>query len=224
MKAELIEQVRGALNFARPFVSGYFMKEAPSERHLPKIDAALAALDKLEAQPPAKVLQQMRDELELLGAMIRAERSNPSAEPRRCTDEQLERCYALRDTMEEVNVEIVTGDPHNTAKMFNDAGIGQPPAPAPSVSVDAMMKAMTREQFEAHVRAEAELEYPQIDGLELGAFRRTYIDARMKHEWPLVEALYAIIDQWDTPNWKLTEPTGAIIAKARAVIEKYTKP
>jgi len=38
------------------------------------------------------------------------------------------------------------------------------------------------------------------------------------------EALEAIIAQWDTPNWKLTEPTGAIIAKARAILAKYPKP
>ena len=36
----------------------------------------------------------------------------------------------------------------------------------------------------------------------------------------LVEALEAIIAQWDTPNWKLTEQTGAIINCARAVLAK----
>jgi hypothetical protein len=40
----------------------------------------------------------------------------------------------------------------------------------------------------------------------------------------LREALNAIIAQWDTPNWKLTEPTGAIIANARAILAKYPKP
>ena len=40
----------------------------------------------------------------------------------------------------------------------------------------------------------------------------------------LREALEAIINQWDTPNWKLKESTGAIIGKGRAVLDKYPKP
>jgi len=42
---------------------------------------------------------------------------------------------------------------------------------------------ITRDQFEAHVRVEAERKH------ELSPERTTYIAARMEHEWPLVEAL-----------------------------------
>ena len=44
-------------------------------------------------------LDTMRDELELLGSMIRAERATPTQANQECTDEQLERCYALRDRL-----------------------------------------------------------------------------------------------------------------------------
>jgi hypothetical protein len=37
----------------------------------------------------------------------------------------------------------------------------------------------------------------------------------------LTEALRAIITQWDTPNWKLTESTGTIINQARQTLTKY---
>jgi len=36
----------------------------------------------------------------------------------------------------------------------------------------------------------------------------------------MYEALDRIITQWDTPNWKLNEKTGAIINDARAVLRK----
>ncbi len=60
---------------------------------------------------------------------------------------------------------------------------------------------MTKEQFEAHVRAEADravpvvrLKHPTLKhhsfDLSEGA-RKLYIAARMEHEWPLVEALQA---------------------------------
>jgi hypothetical protein len=44
-------------------------------------------------------IETLRDELELLGSLIRAERSNPTKGPQQCTDEQLERVYVLRDNM-----------------------------------------------------------------------------------------------------------------------------
>ena len=62
---------------------------------------------------------------------------------------------------------------------------------------------MTREQFEALVRAEAEKEYPDRV-LDNGVYRatelqfhnehHTYIATRMEHEWPLVEALQGLVD------------------------------
>lgn len=58
---------------------------------------------------------------------------------------------------------------------------------------------ITRDQFEAHVRAEAEREYPDDDGCPTGPYtapskrtiweRATYIAARMEYEWPLLEML-----------------------------------
>ena len=51
---------------------------------------------------------------------------------------------------------------------------------------------ITREQFEAHVRAEAKRKYPQPFYQQHEApyqLREAYIAARMEHEWPLVEAL-----------------------------------
>ena len=57
---------------------------------------------------------------------------------------------------------------------------------------------ITREQFEAHVRAEAAKGFPLITVTEIDARqidrRSIYIAARMEYEWPLVEALYAIMD------------------------------
>ena len=33
----------------------------------------------------------------------------------------------------------------------------------------------------------------------------------------------AVIDQWDTPNWKLTEPTGKLVDGLRAAIRSRTQ-
>ena len=38
----------------------------------------------------------------------------------------------------------------------------------------------------------------------------------------LYETACAVIEQWDTPNWKLTEPTGKLIAALRSAIAKAT--
>lgn len=42
----------------------------------------------------------LREELELLGSMIDAERATPTPENRQCTDEQIERCHKLRDRIQ----------------------------------------------------------------------------------------------------------------------------
>jgi len=34
----------------------------------------------------------------------------------------------------------------------------------------------------------------------------------------LVSAAEKVIRQWDTPNWKLTEPTGSLISELRAAL------
>lgn len=47
---------------------------------------------------------------------------------------------------------------------------------------------ITREQFEARVRAEAEKKYLYLDWVSKER-QMAYIAARMKHEWPLVQAL-----------------------------------
>lgn len=36
----------------------------------------------------------------------------------------------------------------------------------------------------------------------------------------LYDALKDIVEQWDTPNWKLTESTSVFIEKARAALRK----
>ena len=67
---------------------------------------------------------------------------------------------------------------------------------------------ISKEHFEAHVRAEAQQKYPHLniaadrlkrpgtaaisDAVALDR-RDTYIAARMEHEWPLVEALQKLI-------------------------------
>ena len=58
-------------------------------------------LSELEDQPsePKLTADQLREEMELLGSMIRAERSTATEANRQCTDEQLERCYQLRDRL-----------------------------------------------------------------------------------------------------------------------------
>lgn len=58
---------------------------------------------------------------------------------------------------------------------------------------------ITKEQFKAHVRAEAQERYPKpsaimLDGTEVNHWRTAYIAARMEHEWPLASALYAIME------------------------------
>ena len=56
---------------------------------------------------------------------------------------------------------------------------------------------ISREQFEALVRAEAERRWPMPDDEPdfTSLDRQTaYIAARMEHEWPLVAALYAIME------------------------------
>lgn len=59
------------------------------------------ALSELEAHPsePRLTVDQLREEMELLGSMIRAERSTATEANRQCTDEQLERCYQLGDRL-----------------------------------------------------------------------------------------------------------------------------
>ncbi len=67
---------------------------------------------------------------------------------------------------------------------------------------------MTKEQFEAHVRAAAERKHPflniESDALKSRGIaaisdaiplvqRESYIAARMEHEWPLVEALQEVL-------------------------------
>ena len=50
---------------------------------------------------------------------------------------------------------------------------------------------ITRDQFEAHVRVEAERKH------ELSPERTTYIAARMEHEWPLVAELLRAKERFD---------------------------
>ena len=91
---------------------------------------------------------------------------------------------------------------------------------------------ITREQFEAHVRVEAEkavpvvrLKHPTLKhysfDLSEGA-RKLYIAARMEHEWPLVEAAQAVVDRWDSPLWKDVPHTGEFIGKLREALSPYT--
>ena len=91
---------------------------------------------------------------------------------------------------------------------------------------------ITREQFEAHVMAEAakklalnvdpvtlpEYEFNRIQRIR----RQDYIAARMEHEWPLVEAAQAVVDRWDTPLWKDVPHTGEFIGKLREALSPYT--
>ena len=57
---------------------------------------------------------------------------------------------------------------------------------------------MTKEQFEAHVRAEAAKKLPLITVTEIDARQidrgSRYIAARMEHEWPLVELLWRFVE------------------------------
>ena len=91
---------------------------------------------------------------------------------------------------------------------------------------------ITREQFEAHVRVEAEkavpvvrLKHPTLKhysfDLSEGA-RKLYIAARMEHEWPLVEAAQAVVDRWDSPLWKDMPHTREFIGRLRDALSPYT--
>lgn len=56
---------------------------------------------------------------------------------------------------------------------------------------------MTKEQFEAHVRAEAIKKYADERGWFIGDKAQEcvgYIAARMEHEWKLVELLWRFVD------------------------------
>ena len=60
---------------------------------------------------------------------------------------------------------------------------------------------MTKEQFEAHVRAEAMREHPDetpgvicIGDIHAASKRSAYIAARMEHDWPLVELLWRFVE------------------------------
>lgn len=62
---------------------------------------------------------------------------------------------------------------------------------------------ISKEQFEAHVRAEAERKHPDAwivadqSIIDHSDYRRTYITTRMEHEWPLVEALQGVLSLAD---------------------------
>lgn len=73
---------------------------------------------------------------------------------------------------------------------------------------------ITRDQFEAHVRAEADERYPTQEAEreadrdlfatlnnEQKMRQAAYIAARMEHEWPLVEALQDTLHDLDTCDW-----------------------
>lgn len=95
---------------------------------------------------------------------------------------------------------------------------------------------ITRDQFEAHVRAEAMIKYPLLvaegvadESMAAGAIafarvseRRAYIAARMEHEWPLVEAAQAVVLRWDSPLWKDAPHTGEFIGRLRDALSPYT--
>ena len=98
---------------------------------------------------------------------------------------------------------------------------------------------ITRDQFEALVRAEAEKAHPLASAVgsmlssraihRLEEFddkaelrREAYIASRMEHEWPLVEAAQAVVDRWDTPLWKDVPHTGEFIGKLRKALSPYT--
>ena len=53
---------------------------------------------------------------------------------------------------------------------------------------------ITREQFEAHVRAEAEVKHPHYFPT---SNREAYIAARMDNEWPLVAELLRAKERFD---------------------------
>ena len=65
------------------------------------VPAMMIAFARSVAQPsePRLTVDQLREEMELLGSMIRAERSTATEANRQCTDEQLERCYQLGDRL-----------------------------------------------------------------------------------------------------------------------------
>ena len=52
----------------------------------------------------------LREELELLGSMIDAERATPTPENRQCTDEQIERCHKLRDRLQSQQPKTLSDD------------------------------------------------------------------------------------------------------------------
>ena len=92
---------------------------------------------------------------------------------------------------------------------------------------------ITREQFEAHVRAEAEkavpvvrLKHPTLKhysfDLSEGA-RKLYIAARMEHEWPLVEWLDELTRQCSTLSAQAAaEISPLTLQQCRSALSPYT--
>lgn len=92
---------------------------------------------------------------------------------------------------------------------------------------------MTRDQFEAHVRAEAQVKYPvlrtskhDITSGEYGIKmieREAYIAARMEHEWPLVDELSRMVRYYE-PGETRPEAVAKIVAAKSALSPYTTKP
>ena len=88
---------------------------------------------------------------------------------------------------------------------------------------------ITREQFEALVRAEADVKYPNRPEMPLthrtldDGKRFTYIAARMEHEWPLVEWLDELTRQCSTLSARAAaEISPLTLQQCRSALSPYT--
>lgn len=92
---------------------------------------------------------------------------------------------------------------------------------------------ITRDQFEALVRAEAKRLFDTsseyIDWHQKQRCERIYIAARMEHEWPLVEALQEIVEDLDNCDWTCARcgedyrmPDTDIYLRATEALSPYT--
>lgn len=91
--------------------------------------------------------------------------------------------------------------------------------------MDTSTEAMTKEQFEAHVRAEAFKKYADDRGWFIGDNAKEcvgYIAARMEHEWALLEALHLAMSHLTTPTSVTLEyiPPSSAMRRAADAFDK----
>lgn len=85
---------------------------------------------------------------------------------------------------------------------------------------------ISREQFEALVRAEADVKYAECNyrdmGVRIRAGHKSYIAARMEHEWPLVAALSEALKMHLRDNPEEIHDPSLFAIETQSLLDRYT--